>query len=526
MIRYFGLFLPALSTLLSIWATMIGYSGGWFGVALFGLLTLVALWDLFQPWHNLRRNYPLISRVRWYIEAIRPELRQYLFEGETDARPFSREQRELIYERAKDVNDKHPFGTQHDVYAGGFEWIQHSLMPCEAVENGFHIDIGDSDCKQPYKASIFNISAMSFGSLSPNALRALNLGACVGGFYHDTGEGGVSLYHLEHGGDLVWEIGSGYFGCRDERGRFEPQQFMDMVAHNAIKMIEIKLSQGAKPGHGGLLPAAKVTEEIARTRKVPALQDCVSPASHSTFSTPIGLLEFLVQLRELSGGKPVGFKLCIGDPVEFLGIVKAIRATGIRPDFIVIDGAEGGTGAAPLELSNNVGMPLREGLLFAVNALVGGGVREGIRIGVSGKVVSGFGLAANMALGADWCNAARGFMFSVGCVQSRHCHNDRCPTGVATQDPRRWRAIDVPRKAQRVANFHRETVAALATIVAAAGFDHPQSLTPRQLIHRRVDGTVLPASECYEFLESEALLQSPPPRWRMLWDAATPDHFR
>lgn len=526
MIRYGGLFVPALAALLCAWPASRGHAGWWVASAGFGLLAIVALWDLFQPWHNLRRNYPLISRMRWYIEAIRPELRQYLFESDTDGRPFSREQRELIYERAKGANDKHPFGTKHDVYAGGYEWIEHSIAPKEKTDDSFRIDIGGPECTKPYSASVYNISAMSFGSLSPNALRAMNLGAKTGGFFHDTGEGGVSPYHLEHGGDLVWEIGSGYFGCRDANGHFDAGQFSETAQLDAVKMIEIKLSQGAKPGHGGVLPGAKVTEEIARTRKVPAWQDCVSPAAHSAFSTPTGLLEFVARLRDLSGGKPTGFKLCIGDPVEFLGIVKAMRDTGIRPDFIVIDGGEGGTGAAPLELTNRVGLPLREGLLFAINALSGGDVRDGIRVGASGKAVSGFGLASNMALGADWCNSARGFMFAVGCVQSVNCHTDKCPTGVATQNPRRWRAIDVERKADRVARFHQETVGALATLVAVAGFEHPQSLTPKQLLRRDLDGSVRNAAQRYELLDRGALLLETPPDWQPLWEAASADRFR
>ncbi len=440
-------------------------------------LTLVGTYDIFQRRHNLWRNYPLIARVRWLFEAVRPELRQYLFESESDGRPFSREQRSLIYRRAKNVIDKHPFGTEYDVYREGFEWINHSLTPKPVAEGPCRIKIGGPQCRDPYTSSVFNVSAMSFGALSANAIRALNLGAKLGGFSHDTGEGGVSNYHREHGGDLVWEIGSGYFGCRTKNGDFDPVRFAETARIEQIKMIEIKLSQGAKPGHGGILPGSKVTPEITEARGVMVGEDCISPAAHRAFCTPVGLLAFLARLRNASGGKPTGFKLCIGHPVEFMSVVKAMLETGILPDFIVIDGAEGGTGAAPLELSNRVGMPLREGLIFARNVLVGTGLRDQIRLAASGKITSGYFLAVNMALGADWCNAARGFMMAMGCIQSLNCHTDLCPTGIATQSPIRQRAIVVSDRAQRVANFHRHTVHALCEIVAAAGLVRIPAMT-------------------------------------------------
>lgn len=492
---------------------------------LFATASFVGLIDLLQRRHNLRRNYPLTARLRWLFEAIRPELRQYLFESETDGRPFSREQRSLVYERAKNDNDKQPFGTLQDVYAADYEWINHSTTPHDKSDQPFRIDVGGDECTQPYSASIFNISAMSFGSLSANAIRALNRGAQLGQFYHDTGEGGVSPYHLEHGGDLVWELGSGYFGCRNAQGRFDPARFADVAAHPQVRMIEIKLSQGAKPGHGGVLPGSKVNHEIARTRGIPVGQDCISPACHSAFSNPLELMQFIARLRELSGGKPVGIKLCIGHTSEFMCMVKAMLESAIVPDFIVIDGAEGGTGAAPLELTNHVGTPLREGLVLAQNVLVGAGLRDRLHLAAAGKITSASRLAINLALGADWCNAARGFMFAIGCVQSLSCHTDRCPTGVATQDRWRQRALNVTDKAERVHNYHRHTVNALIEIIASAGLDHPQALSPRHLYRRNGPGQVASAAAFYEWLQPGELLAEPRANWQTAWSAARADRF-
>lgn len=449
------------------------------------LLALVGVGDLLQTKHAVLRNYPIIGHLRYLFEDIRPELRQYFFEDDNAAVPFSRDQRSTVYQRAKKTLDKRPFGTELDVYGQGFEWLTHSLRPAAIAERPFRIEIGGADCTQPYSASVLNISAMSFGALSANAIRALNKGARLGDFAHDTGEGGFSPYHREYGGDIIWEIGSGYFGCRNGDGTFSPERFAATARLPQVKMVELKLSQGAKPGQGGILPGAKVSEEIAETRGVPVGIDCLSPACHSAFSTPIGLLQFVARMRELSGGKPAGFKLCIGHPHEFLAIVKAMLETGITPDFIVIDGKEGGTGAAPVEFLDHVGMPLREGLSFAHNALVGAGLREKIRIGASGKITSGFDIARALALGADWCNAARGFMFAIGCIQSMSCHTDKCPVGVATQDPLRQKALVVPDKAERVKNFHAATVEALAELIAAAGLSHPSELRPHH-IYRRV----------------------------------------
>jgi glutamate synthase domain-containing protein 2 len=458
-------------------------------VVVFALLCLVGVHDIVQRQHSILRNYPVIGHVRWITELIRPEIRQYLIEADEDAAPFSRSQRSLVYQRAKGDPGERPFGTLLDTYRDGYEFVAHSMMPVKAADPAtFRITIGNDQCERPYSASVFNVSAMSFGALSANAIRALNAGAKRGGFSHDTGEGSISPYHLEMGGDIVWELGSGYFGCRSADGHFDPDRFAEHAGLEQVKMIEIKLSQGAKPGHGGVLPAAKVTPEIARTRGVPIGRDCISPARHSAFSTPLEMMAFITQLRTLSGGKPVGFKLCIGHPWEFMSIVKAMLETGVVVDFIVVDGAEGGTGAAPTEFSDHVGAPMREGLLFVHNTLVGAGLRARIKLGVAGKMVSAFDIASVLAIGADWANAARGFMFAVGCVQSRTCNTNRCPTGVATQDPLRQDALVVPDKAERVYNFHRLTLRALSEMLGAAGLQHPDELMPHHLV-RRVNAT-------------------------------------
>jgi len=472
------------------------------------LLSLLGVYDLIQKRHSVRRNYPILGNIRYLVEFVRPELRQYLLEGDDDKLPFSRAQRSLVYARAKNQNASKPFGTLIDVYEPGFEFINHSMRPKEIGEHrGFRVQIGGPQCSQPYSASLFNISAMSFGALSANAIRALNKGARLGGFAHDTGEGSVSPYHLEHGGDLIWEIGSGYFGCRTQDGRFDPERFKVQAGNPQVKMIEVKLSQGAKPGHGGILPGHKVTAEIAATRGVPQGQDCISPSGHSAFSTPLELMAFIQQLRELSGGKPVGFKLALGHPWEFMGIAKAMLESGILPDFIVVDGKEGGTGAAPLEFSNHIGVPLREGLLFVHNTLVGLNLRDKIKIGASGKIISAFDIASVLAIGADWANSARGFMFAIGCIQSQSCHTNKCPTGVATQDKLRQRALVVPEKAERVRNFHHNTLHTLAEMLAAAGLERPDQLEARHLVRRTSGTEVRLFSQILAFLEPGELLK-------------------
>ena len=490
------------------------------------LSVLVGLRDLRQTRHAVLRNYPVAAHLRFLLEGIRPEMRQYFFEGDKDGAPFARDARAVVYQRAKKELDKRPFGTQHDVYREQYEWLHHSIAPTAAPPHeAMRVPVGQGPAA--YSASLLNISAMSYGSLSANAIRALNKGARAGGFYHDTGEGGVSPYHRENGGDLVWELGSGYFGARAADGSFDPGRFAEAAADPQIRMVELKLSQGAKPGHGGVLPAAKVTEEISRIRGVPMGQDCNSPAQHSCFSTPVGLLEFIARMRELSGGKPAGFKLCIGHPWEFMAICKAMVETGITPDFIVIDGKEGGTGAAPLEFMDHVGMPLRDGLTFAHNALVGVGLRDRVRIGASGKITSAFDMARVMALGADWCNAARGFMFAVGCIQAQSCHTGQCPTGVATQDPLRQRAIVVPDKAERVANFHRNTLHALAELVAAAGLAHPSHLRPHHFLRRTDADKVKSFAQLYEQLAPGQLLADAAgsPMFAEAWAVSRADTF-
>jgi glutamate synthase domain-containing protein 2 len=475
---------------------------------LFGGLSLVGVIDLIQRRHSIQRNYPVVGHIRWIAEFVRPEVRQYLIEADEEAAPYSRDQRSLVYERAKGKAGEQPFGTLLNVYRPGYEFIAHSTRPADLTDpKTFRIVIGGDQCSKPYSASVFNISAMSFGSLSANAIRALNRGAKAGGFYHDTGEGSISRYHREGGGDIVWEVASGYFGCRTPDGRFDPDKFAAQALTDQVKMIEIKLSQGAKPGHGGVLPAAKVTREIAETRGVPMGVDCISPARHSAFSTPREMVAFIQQLRTLSGGKPVGFKLCIGHPWEFMGMVKAMLETGIRPDFIVVDGAEGGTGAAPTEFSDHIGAPMREGLLFVHNVLTGAGLREQIRVGAAGQIVSAFDIASVLAIGADWCNAARGFMFALGCVQSRTCNTNRCPTGVTTQSRLRQMGLDVPDKAERVASFHRLTLVSLSNMLAAAGLTHPDQLGPQHLV-RRVSATeIRQFAALHTFLRPGALMR-------------------
>lgn len=489
------------------------------------LITLGMI-DYFQKRHTVRRNFPLIGRLRYMLEAIRPEIQQYFVESDTDGKPFSRVQRSMIYQRSKKDVDSVPFGTQDDVYDIGYEWVNHSLAPQHVDPASMRVTVGGPQCKKPYSSSIFNISAMSYGALSRNAIIALNGGAKSGNFYHDTGEGGLSPYHLETGGDIVWEIGTGYFGCRTVDGRFDADKFVDKATLPQVKMIEVKLSQGAKPSHGGILPASKVTHEIAQIRGVPMGQDVVSPPSHREFSTPRGLLEFVKRLRELSGGKPVGFKLCIGKRREFLAICKAMIATGIIPDFIAVDGGEGGTGAAPVEFTNAVGCPLREALIFVHNSLVGFGVRQHIRIIASGKITSGFDIINRIAIGADICNSARGMMMALGCIQALRCNTNRCPTGVATQDPKLVVGLVVPDKVQRVANYHRETVKSAAEIIGAMGVRETASLRPWHIMKRTGLVETKHYGEMFEYIPEGSLLgTNVPAAFARALASATPESF-
>ena len=470
-------------------------------------LSILGIYDILQKRHAILKNYPIMGHFRYLFEDFRPEIRQYFIESDQDALPFSRMQRSLVYQRSKNENADKPFGSIINVYQQDYRFIMHSMSPCKPADpSTFRINIGNEQCSQPYSSSIMNISAMSFGSLSANAIRALNKGAKLGNFYHDTGEGSISPYHLENDGDIVWELGSGYFGCRTLDGQFSPEMFAKQAQLPQVKMIEIKLSQGAKPGHGGILPKGKISEEIAQIRGISRDRDCISPSTHSAFSNPIELMQFIQQLRELSNGKPVGFKLCIGQPWQFMAIVKAMLETKIMPDFIVVDGSEGGTGAAPTELIDNMGVPLREGLRIVHNTLVGAGLRKHIKVGASGKLISAFDIASTLAIGADWVNSARGFMFAVGCIQAQSCHTNQCPVGVATQDKERQKAIHVPTKAERVNNFHKNTMHALAELLASAGLEHPSDIKAHHLAQRVNDREINNYAQLHFWLKEGELL--------------------
>ena len=483
--------------------------------------------DMFQEKHAVRRLYPVLGRFRYMLESVRPEIQQYFVESDTNGTPIPREFRALIYQRAKGARDTRPFGTIFDVNRTGYEWINHSLQPKHATDLNPRVKFGGDQCTKPYMASPLNISAMSYGALSGNAIKALNKGAKIGGFSHNTGEGSLSPYHLEPGGDIVWQIGTGYFGCRTEEGDFDPELFKKSATLEVVKMIEIKLSQGAKPGHGGILPAAKLTKEIAEIRHVPMGKDVVSPPSHSAFSTPLELLDFVEKLRELSGGKPVGFKLCIGRRDEFLAICKAMKESGKTPDFITVDGGEGGTGAAPTEMTNSVGTPLKDALLFVNQALVGIGLRNKIRIIASGKILSAFHLLRVIALGADTANSARGMMMALGCIQSRSCNTDHCPTGIATQNPARANGLVVSDKGVRVATFHQATIENLVELLAAAGLDSLEQLEPKHINHRVAGTNIKTYEQMYPRIEDGCLLNeaSIPEDWKYDWQSASASSF-
>ncbi|WP_291551872.1 FMN-binding glutamate synthase family protein [Comamonas sp. SCN 65-56] len=538
-VRYTTFALCVLAAVVSLpWMAM--RPGAWpLGVfALACALIVVGLYDLRQTRHAVLRNYPILGHMRFFLEFIRPEIRQYFIEGDIDkGEPFTRAQRTVVYQRAKGVPDVRPFGTKLDVGAKGYEWINHSLQTTKIDSHDFRIWIGGqpgqpragvSPCTQPYNASVFNISAMSFGALSANAILALNLGAKMGDFAHDTGEGGISRYHRQNGGDLIWEIGSGYFGCRNPDGSFNPERFADQATSSQVRMIEIKLSQGAKPGHGGILPGAKVTTEIAAARGVPEGEDCVSPSSHSAFSTPVEMMHFIARLRELSGGKPVGFKLCIGHIWEWFGIVKAMLETDITPDYIVVDGAEGGTGAAPIEFADHMGAPVQEGLHLVHNTLIGVGLRERIKIGAAGKVITSFDLARMFALGADWCNSGRGFMMALGCIQAQVCHTGFCPTGITTQDPVREKALVVSNKAPRVAQYHANTLHALKELLQAAGLMHPDQLSTHHIVRRLDSARIRLLSALMPTMERRAILDDLAHQhntYRLYWPLADAHSF-
>lgn len=489
--------------------------------------TIIGFYDLKYSSHSLNHLYPVVAYIRYFLESFRVEIQQYFIANDTQERPFNREQRTLVYQRAKNIRDTIAFGTQRNLIEENYLSLWHSLTPQKITEQAKRITIGGKDCRLPYQASYLNISAMSFGSLSSNAIEALNLGAKKAGCFHNTGEGAASPYHLKHGGDIVWQIGTGLFGCRDEQGNFSAKHFSDIATQTQVKMIEIKLSQGAKPGHGGVLPKAKITAEIAQIRNISMDKDCISPATNPECTTPKALLAFIERLRELSQGKPIGIKLCIGNPAEFLSLCKAMLETNILPDFITIDGAEGGTGAAPVEFSNRLGMVALEGINFVHNALVGVGLRDKIVLIGSGKTASSFDLLAKVAAGADIVNAARTMMMAIGCIQSRHCNTNNCPTGIATQNPQRAKAINIEDKSERVKNFHRNTLESFYELVGSMGLDDPSKLLPQMIKRRSPYGTQMSTGSLISPLKTNALLDNDiiNESWRHWWHNSTAEEF-
>jgi glutamate synthase domain-containing protein 2 len=524
MVRFFVLGVLALLGAVTLLAAAIGGVGWWLLVAVAALLLLLAIHDVLQTKHSILRNYPVLGHLRFLMEDIRPELQQYFIERSFDGRPFDRTTRTSIYQEAKGIKEEEPFGTERDVYASGYEYLVHSTAPVEKADHPPRVRIGGPDCTKPYDMALLNVSAMSFGSLSAHAIEAFNRGAAAGGFAHDTGEGAISPYH-RHGGDLVWEIGSGYFGCRTKDGGFDEHEFADKAADDQVKMVSLKLSQGAKPGIGGVLPGAKVTAEIARTRDVPKGETVISPAYHRVFSTPRELVRFIGHFRELAGGKPAGFKLCVGSRVDLLAICKAMVEEQVTPDFVIVDGAEGGTGAAPLEYEDHIGMPLTEGLMTVHNALVGVGLRDVVRVGASGKVATGVDVVKRLVQGADYTNAARAMMMAVGCIQAQTCNTNTCPVGVTTQDPRRQRALHVPTKTDRVVSYQRGTVTQAMQIMASMGCHSAGELRP-DMLRRRVDqSTTVSYAELFDHLAPRQLLDDPPESWRADWERADADSF-
>jgi glutamate synthase domain-containing protein 2 len=499
-----------------------------FLLLIFVPLILMGLYDMFQSKKTIRRNFPLLGRMRYLLESLGPEIRQYFIETDLDGKPFNRLQRDIVYQRSKKEPDSMPFGTQLDVYKDGYEWINHSInaISFSKTNENPRVRIGSSQCEKPYDASLFNISAMSFGSLSKNAIIALNNGAKQGGFYHNTGEGGLSPYHLQ-GGDVVWNIGTGYFSCRNQDGTFCFDEFAKRATLDNVKMIEIKFSQGAKPGHGGILPKEKVTDEIAAIRLVSKGHDIISPPAHSAFKTPLELMEFIKLLRNGSGGKPIGMKICIGNKSEFISICKAMTETKTYFDFITVDGGEGGTGAAPQEYSDHVGMPLRDAVAFVYDCLNGFGIKDQIKIIASGKVVTGFDIIRNLSLGADLCNSARGMMFALGCIQALECHANTCPTGVATQNPDLMKGLVPEEKSVRVARFQHETVKSAVDLMSSAGLAHPDDVT-REMVTTRIDrNKVETFAQTFPELETGCMLQEAtvPKDFLYFWKKASVDKF-
>jgi len=525
MVRFLILALLLVLGFATVVAAAFGSTGWWVLAVVLLMLLALGIHDVLQTKHAILRNFPVLGRLRFLLESIRPEIQQYFIERNYDGKPFDRDTRSLVYARAKGADSHKAFGTERDVNELGYEFLLHSTAPVAPPSEPHRVRIGGPDCARPYDVSLMNISSMSFGSLSKNAVLAMNKGAALGGFVHETGEGGLTKYHLEYGADLFWEIGSGYFGCRDDHGRFDPERFAAKAGREEVKGITIKLSQGAKPGLGGVLPAAKVTSEIAEAREVPMGRDCISPASHSMFRTPRELMGFVARLRRLSGGKPIGYKFCVGSRTDVLAMCKAMLETGISPDYIIVDGSEGGTGAAPLEYEDHVGTPLTEGLMVVHNALVGCGLRDRIRIGAAGKVATGSDIVKRLIQGADFTMSARAMMMATGCIQAQKCHTNECPVGVATQDPRLVRALDVQDKGNRVHNYQKLTVREAEQIMASMGVAEPSELNERML-RRRVDHLKTRSyAAIYNWLRPGELLVDPPRGWRMDWDEADADHF-
>lgn len=527
--RYSIWFYAACAAFISILLTLFIFPYSlifWAISAFFSVLFFIGLHDYTQKQRAVRANYPLMGRMRYILESIRPELRQYFWETDTEEIPYSRNQRAMVYQRSKKITATRPMGTVLDVYADDHNWLNHSVQPSVVEDADFRMEVGHS--KKPYSISLLNISGTSFGAMSPPAIEALNKGAKLGNFAHNTGEGSFSPYHKAGGGDTIWQISTGYFGCRTPDGAFSEEKFAATASEAQIKMIEIKISQGAKPGHGGMLLAPKVTAEIAATRGIKPFEDCISPSRHSAFTTPVELLHFVEKLRDLSGGKPIGIKLCIGHPWEFLAIVKAMLETGVLIDFITIDGAEGGTGAAPTEFTDHVGFPLRDGLVFAENALIGAGLRDKVKLAASGKIVSAYDVIRHCALGADWCNMARPFMFSLGCIQARDCASGECPTGLATMNPKRYRVVDVDMRADRVANFHHNTMHAVAELLEATGLTHPSQLNRSHIVRRLSASNIQLAEQIFPKAEEGALAAGKPcgdPRIDTYWKDSSIEHF-
>ena len=510
-----GLFLIGAASVVGLVISLI-----FFGIFLFGV------YEHQQKGSGIRANFPILAQARFFFESFRPELRQYFWEDDDDEVPYSRNQRDMVYQRARGELAARPLGTIKDVYEEDYDWLNHSLRPIDIHQPDFLTTVGIGEAA--YDISLLNISGTSFGALSPPAIQALNTGASLGRFAHNTGEGSLSKYHQAGGGDLIWQISTGYFGCRDEKGNFDPELFKSKASLPQVKMIEIKLSQGAKPGHGGMLLGGKVTDEIAETRRIPVGEDCISPAFHSMFSTPTELLDFAEQLRCDSGGKPVGIKLCIGHPWEFIAIVKAMVTEKRFVDFVTVDGSEGGTGAAPAEFTDHLGCPLADALVFVDNCLIGAGIRDRVKVAASGKIVSAYDIVRHCALGADWINMARPFMFALGCIQARDCASGRCPTGIATMDPGRYRVVDVAQKAQRVANFHHNTLKVVGEMIGAAGISHPVHLTRRHIVRRLSSSEIRLADQIFPHVEPGALFTGEPiedPRLDVYWNKVSGDSF-